>query len=61
MSKFAVQVINQAGLEAADYRTVYGDCPEQFSDRSEAQGWADKLSASGNWPQGNPGYEVIEI
>lgn len=57
---YAVRVIQTEGLEAADYSTVYGACPEEFSDRSKAQEWADRLSASGNWPQGNPGYEVVE-
>ena len=61
MSKFAVRVVNQAGLEAADYSTVYGGCPEEFTDRAEAEAWAEKLSTSGNWPMGNPGYEVVEV
>lgn len=58
---YAVKVINTAGLEGADYSTVYGTCPESFSDRAEAQKWADKLSQSGSWPQGNPGYEVVDL
>lgn len=57
---YAVKVINTQGLEAADYNTVYGACPESFEDRAEAQAWADKLSNSGSWPMGNPGYEVVE-
>lgn len=61
MDKFAVRVVNEAGLEAADYSTVYGACPEDFEDRAEAQGWADKLNTSGNWPMGNPGYQVVEL
>jgi hypothetical protein len=58
---YAVRVVNQQGLEAADYSTVYGECPEQFADRVEAQKWADKLSVSGDWPKGNPGYAVVEL
>lgn len=58
---YAVKVINIQGLEAADHNTVYGDCPENFKDRAEAQAWADKLSTSGNWPMGNPGYDVVEL
>lgn len=58
---YAVRVINQQGLEAADYNTVYGECPEEFTDCAEAQTWADKLSGSGSWPLGNPGYEVVEL
>lgn len=58
---YAVKVISTQGLEAADYNTVYGDCPESFESRTEAQSWADKLSTGGNWPMGNPGYEVVEL
>lgn len=58
---YRVQVINDVGLESADYNTVYGDCPESFEDRDEAQRWADKLNNSGNWPMGNPGYAVVEV
>jgi hypothetical protein len=61
MSKYAVRVINTQGLEAADYTTVYGDCPEVFADYAEAEAWAERLNNSGNWPEGNPGYEVIEL
>lgn len=56
---YAVRVIGETG--AQDYQSVYGDCPESFAAYGEAQAWADKLSASGNWPQGNPGYEVVEL
>jgi len=59
--KYAVRVINTAGLEGADAVTVYGDCPETFTDRAEAEAWADRLNNSGNWPMGNPGYEVVEL
>jgi hypothetical protein len=61
MKMYAVRVINTQGLESADYNTVYGECPKSFEDPSVAQGWADKLSTSGNWPMGNPGYEVVEL
>jgi hypothetical protein len=44
---YAVRVVNQQGLEAADYSTVYGECPEQFADRVEAKKWA--------------GYAVVEL
>lgn len=60
-TRYAVRVINTAGLEGADYVTVYGDCPEEFTDRAEAEAWADQLANSGNWPMGNPGYEVVEL
>jgi len=60
-ARYAVRVINTDGLEGADYATVYGDCPEEFTDRAEAEAWADRLANSGNWPMGNPGYEVVEL
>lgn len=59
--KYRVQVQDDTGLEAADYTTVYGDCPDQFDDIEEAKAWAEKLANSGNWPMGNPGYEVVEV
>jgi len=59
--KYAVRVINLTGLEGADYITVYGECPAEFTNRAEAEAWADRLNNSGNWPMGNPGYEVVEL
>jgi len=61
MNKYVVRVINLNGLEGADYVTVYGACPEEFTDRTEAEAWAARLNSSGNWPRGNPGYEVVEL
>jgi hypothetical protein len=56
---YQVKVIDLSGLEGASYDMVYGDCPERFEDRAEAQKWADELNTSGEWPNGNPGYEVV--
>jgi hypothetical protein len=61
MSKYRVRVINIEGIENWDYFSVYGDCPEAFTDRAEAEAWADELNNSGEWPEGNPGYEVIKL
>jgi len=58
---YAVRVINQVGLEAANYGTVYGACPEAMHDKGVAEDWAKVLNNSGNWPKGNPGYEVVEL
>lgn len=59
VAKFAVRPIADTG--AQDYQSLYGDCPESFTDRAEAQKWATELSTSGEWPQGNPGYHVVEL
>lgn len=60
-TRYSVRVINTDGLEGADYITVYGECPTEFTDRAEAEAWATKLNTTGNWPMGNPGYEVVEL
>lgn len=46
---------------ASCYQDLYGNCPRWFTDRAEAQKWADDLSRTGEWPGGNPGYHVIEL
>lgn len=61
MSKYVVRAINIEGIENMDYLSVYGDCPESFTDRKDAEAWADKLNESDDWPEGNPGYEVVEV
>ncbi len=58
---YAVRVTDLTGLEGADYQTVYGDCPREFEALADAQVWAEQLNTTGNWPMGNPGYEVVEL
>ena len=61
MSKYRVRVIDFDSVAHMDYLSVYGDCPEVFTDRAEAEVWAEELNNSGEWPDGNPGYEVVEV
>lgn len=58
---FKVQVKNATGLENLSYDDVYGECPESIATLKEAEEWAYYLSHNGTWPEGNPGYEVVEI
>jgi len=59
----AVRVVNRESVDGLDYGTIYNSCPPQFFLRSAADEWCFKLNlnAAKSWPQGNPGYRIMEI
>lgn len=54
-------IADQTPAGAMSYQDVYGDCPESFERREDAEQWAEKLSTSGNWPGGQVTYSVEQI
>lgn len=64
-SMVAVRVVDVAAVSGKDHGTIYSSCPSQFfaSDgmSAGAEHWCDKLNQADTWPNGNPGYRIVEI
>lgn len=57
----AVRVIDTDVVAGLDYGTIYSSCPTQFYRRESALDWYSKLGSAKSWPNGNPGYRIVEI
>ena len=57
----AIRVIDQESVTGLDYGTIYSSCPPQLFLRSAAEDWLFKLNNAKSWPNGSPGYRIVEI